>query len=183
MENGKNGRDIPWVGDQLQLKGRGLDADEAALDARREKALEAIGHMEGVALEREGAWAVRRTYLDPAHKDRPAEYSFVEADQLGILVDGADAKNGVDAGTHREGRHRSFVIIASGSEYDSPAGKGIVREAFECRLLTKESAADYRERLNAGWSDRGEGPQKLFHSASDQQPLSPKRSKSRDTER
>lgn len=57
--------DIPWVGAQVQSKDKSLEPDEAAFGARQEKALEAIDQMEGIALDREGAWAVRRTYLDP----------------------------------------------------------------------------------------------------------------------
>lgn len=146
-------------------------ADEAAFDAHREKALWAIMRMDAHVLESRGGWVVRSAYLDAAHGKQPPEYRFVEAGELESLLDGADAKNGVDVGLHEAGGLSSFVLIAYGAEYESPSGPALVKEAFECRALTAKAAEDYRERLDAGWSDRGEAPRKMFLSPRDQQSL------------
>ena len=146
-------------------------ADEVAFDAHREKALRAVGHMDAHVSESGGAWVVRSACLDAARRGRLPEYRFVEAGELGALLDGADAKNGVDVGFHDEGGRRSFVMIAYGAEYDSPSGAGLAKEAFECRALTAKVAGDFRERLDAGWSDRGDAPRSMFLSPRDQQSL------------
>ena len=152
-------------------------ADEASFEEHREKALEAVSLMEEAALDSGGAWAVRITHLDVANRGRMPEFAFVEADGLGGLLDGADAKNGGDASFHEAGRHRSFVMVAHGAGYNSPSGSAHAQEAFECRLLKPKVADDYRARMNAGWSDRGEGPRAMFFSRGDQQPLSAERRK------
>ncbi len=150
-------------------------ADEASFETHRERAFEAVGLMENAALDSGGAWAVRITQLDPARAGKSPEYAFVEADDLGGLIDGTDAKNGVDVGFHEAGRHRSFLMIAHGAGYASPKGDAHAQEAFECRLLKREVAEDYRSRMDAGWSERGEGPKRMFFSRGDQQPLSAER--------
>lgn len=165
--------------------------DEEAFDAHRERALEAIGKLEDAVMEFGGAWAVRITRLDVASRGRMPEFAFVEAGGLGSLLDGADVKNGVDVGFHKAENFHSFVMVAHGTAYDAPRVGDHVREAFECRLLKSEVAADYRERMDAGWSDRGEGPRSMFFSRGDQQSLSAERrklldqdkGKSRDVER
>lgn len=148
------------------------ERDEDALEADRERSLEAIRLMESAAFDEKGAWAVRITFLDPARRREAAEYAFVEADGLGALIDGADAKNGFEVGFHRAGRHLSFVMIAHGAGYDLPKGASHMQEAFECRLLKREVAEDFRERMeNARWGECGEGAEKMFFSPGDQTSL------------
>ena len=63
-------------------------------------------------------------------------------------------------------------MIVHGSNYESQSGTSHVQEAFECRLLKKEVAEDFRERMgSASWSGRGEGPEKMFFSPGDQCPF------------
>lgn len=162
----------------LEKEFRGFDSidvseclDEASFDRHQERALSAISQMEEAVLDSEGAWVVRHTYLDPAHNAQMPEYLFVKAGELGGLIDGTDAKNGVDTGFHEAGRLRSFVIITHGAEYVTQGGKDHLKEAFECKVLTKQVTSDYRERIDAGWSDRGDAPRSMFFSPRDQQSL------------
>ena len=54
--------------------------------------------MEGFA-ERKGCmWAVQRTFLDDAHKSRSPRFELVDGGGLSALVEGCDAKNGMDVG-------------------------------------------------------------------------------------
>lgn len=145
--------------------------DEPSFDKHQEKAIFAISQMDTAILDSGGAWVVRRTYLDPAHKAQLPEYVFVEAGELGRLLDGTDVKNGVDVGFHEAGRFRSFVMIAHGAEYATQDEKAHVKEAFECKALTKQVVHDYRERMDAGWSDRGDAPRSMFFSPRDQQSI------------
>ena len=145
--------------------------DEGAFEAHRERALEAIAKLEDSVMESGGAWVVRITRLDAASRGKMPEFAFVEAGGLGSLLDGADVKNGVDVGFHKAGNFHSFVMVAHGTAYDAPRAGDHVRAAFECRALTAEVAADYRERMDAGWSERGEGPERMFFSRGDQRAL------------
>ncbi len=149
-----------------------MDCDEEdAFDAHAERASATLSKMEMAAADSDGAWVVRRTYLDHGHKSREPVYAFTEPDGLHDLIEGADLKNGIDTGYLKTGRSISFTVIAYGQRYTSPQGCGMVTEAFECKLVGKEAAADYRERMDAGWERQGEGPQKLFFSHGDHQPL------------
>ena len=44
--------------------------DDETFEAHRAKALKAIRMLESAAIDSEGAWAVRTTFLDPAHERR-----------------------------------------------------------------------------------------------------------------
>ena len=144
---------------------------EDEFEAHTERASAVLGKMEMDAVESDGAWVVRRTHLDRGHESQNPVYAFAEPDGLHDLLEGADLKNGIDVGYLKAGKSLSFAMIAYGQWYTFPKGHGMVTEAFECKLVSKEAAADYRERIDAGWERQGEGPQKLFFSHSDHHPL------------
>lgn len=146
-------------------------ADERSLAAHVAEALSLVDEADAAALERDGAWVVRKSYVDRAHETREARYSYVRAGRLGDVIHAADVKNGVDAWFREATVDPSLLLIAYGQECSSPRGSGLVVEAFECKLLTKEAAADFEKRIEAGWSEEGEAPEKMFFSTRDHQPL------------
>lgn len=146
--------------------------DEHVFESHQERVFASISQMDSSALSLNSAWVVRRRFLDSAHRSQAPEYLFVEAGDLNKLIDRTDSKNGVDAGVHEAGDCHSFVMIAHGANYSSASGEAHVCEAFECRLLKREVADDYRDRMvNAGWSEHGIGPERMFFSSNDQLPL------------
>lgn len=146
-------------------------ADERSFAAHVAEALSLVDEADAAALERDGAWVVRSSYADKAHGTREARYSYVRAGHLSDVVYAADVKNGVDAWFREATPDPSLLLIAYGQGCSSPRGCGLVVEAFECKLLTKEAAADFEERIEAGWSEQGEAPEKMFFSTRDHQPL------------
>lgn len=146
-------------------------SDEDDLEAHLGNVFAAVEKVEDLALDSGGAWVVRRSYADPGHEKRPVNYDFVRSGCLNDLIQGADTKNGVDAGFRKTGRDPSLILVAYGQNYASPQGDGVTTEVFECRLATKKAADDFEERIEAGWGERGEGPRKLFFSPRDHQPL------------
>lgn len=146
-------------------------ADERSFAAHIAEALSLVEEADVAALERDGAWVVRSSYVDKVHETRGARYSYVRAGRLSEVIHGADIKNGVDAWFREAGPDPSLLLIAHGQGCSSPRGSGLVVEAFECKLLTKSAVADFEERVEAGWSEQGEAPERMFFSTRDHQPL------------
>ena len=135
-----------------------LGDSQAEWDARCEENTRLVSAMEGFA-ERKGCmWAVKRTFLDDAHKSRSPRFELVDGDGLSALVEGCDAKNGMDVGfsAKRIAAARSMMMVAYGQGYRSPKyGDGIVKELIECRLVRRAISVLYQEKIDEGMSTRG----------------------------
>ena len=135
-----------------------LGDSQAEWDARCEENARLVSAMEGFA-ERKGCmWAVKRTFLDDAHKSRSPRFELVDGDGLSALVEGCDAKNGMDVGfsAKRIAAARSMMMVAYGQGYRSPEhGDGIVKELIECRLVRRAISVLYQEKIDEGMSTRG----------------------------
>ena len=102
-------------------------------------------------------WAVKRTFLDAARESRSPRFGLVDGDALSELIEGCDAKNGMDVGSSvkRIAGARSMMMIAYGQGYRSPGhGDGIVEELIGCRLVRRSTSELYREKIDGGMSTR-----------------------------
>ena len=134
-----------------------LGDSQAEWDAHCEENARLVSAMEGFA-ERKGCmWAVKRTFLDDAHKSRSPRFELVDGGGLSALVEGCDAKNGMDVGfsAKRIAGARSMMMVAHGQGYRSPEhGDGIVEELIECRLVRRATSVLYQEKIDEGMSTR-----------------------------
>lgn len=134
-----------------------LGDSQAEWDNRCEENAQLVSAMEGFA-ERKGCmWAVKRTFLDAARESRSPRFGLVDGDALSELIEGCDAKNGMDVGSSakRIAGARSMMMIAYGQGYRSPGhGDGIVEELIGCRLVRRSTSELYREKIDGGMSTR-----------------------------
>ena len=132
--------------------------------------------MEGFA-ERKGCmWAVKRTFLDDAHKSRSPRFELVNGGGLSALVEGCDAKNGMDVGfsAKRIADARSMMMVAYGQGYRSPEhGDGIVEELIGCRLVRRATSVLYQENIDKGMSAQGRHLAHAFFAVHQHEPLAP----------
>ena len=153
-----------------------LSDSQKEWDAHCEKAAQLVSAMEGFA-ERKGCmWAVKRTFLDAAHEDRSPRFELVGGDALSAMIEGCDAKNGMDVGfsVKRIAGARSMMMIAHGQGYRSPEhGDGIVEELIECRLVRRATSELYREKIDEGMSTRGGHLAHAFFAVHQHEPLAP----------
>lgn len=153
-----------------------LGDSQAEWDNHCEKNAQLISAMEDFA-ERKGCmWIVKRTFLDAAHESRSPRFELVGGDALSELIDGCDAKNGMDVGfsAKRIAGARSMMMIAYGQGYRSPEhGDGIVEELIECRLVRKATSELYREKIDEGMSTRRGHLARTFFAIHQHEPLAP----------
>ncbi len=132
--------------------------------------------MQSFAEEQGCDWAVKRSYIDEAHSQRPPKYQYIEAAALNDLVEGTcDLMNGTDVGfmARRPPSEQSMAIVTYGQGYATPSGAYLVKELLELRLVSPAAARDFRERIEAGWGSEGKTAMQLFNSPGDRQPLVP----------
>lgn len=149
--------------------------DEAQFDAHCEENGALIDALYAYALETEGEWVIRSSFLDEANKGRDPVFEFTGSGSVFGLLDRCDVKNGVDilAATKRPAKEQSILLVAYGQNYSMPDGtSGILTQLIECKLASPAAARDFHERLDRGWKSRGEAAMKLFNSPKDQVGLS-----------
>ena len=151
-----------------------LGDSQAEWDAHCEENARLVSAMEGFA-ERKGCmWAVKRTFLDDAHKSRSPRFELVDSGGLSALVEGCDAKNGMDVGfsAKRIADARSMMMVAHGQSYRSPErGDGIVEELIECRLVRRATSVLYQENIDKGMSAQGRHLAHAFFAVHQHEPL------------
>ena len=129
-----------------------LQCDENRWDVHCEQSVALIGAMQSFAEEQGCDWAVKRSYIDEAHSQRPPKYQYIEADALNDLVEGTcDLMNGTDVGfmARRPPSEQSMAIVAYGQGYTTPSGAYLVKELLELRLVSP------RRRARLQGADRG----------------------------
>lgn len=76
-----------------------LGDSQAECDNRCEENARLVSAMEGFAEQKGCMWAVKRTFLDPAHESRSPRFELVDGASLSGLVEGCDVKNGRMSGS------------------------------------------------------------------------------------
>lgn len=152
-----------------------LQCDENRWDVHCEQSVALIGAMQSFAEEQGYDWAVKRSYIDEAHSQRPPRYRHVEADALDNLSESSDLKNGTNIGfmAKRLPSRQSMVIVAYGQGYTTLSGTYLVKELLECKLISPAATHDFRVRIDAGWDPSGKAAMQLFNSAKNNLPLTP----------
>ena len=152
-----------------------LQCDENRWDVHCEQSVALIGAMQSFAEEQGCDWAVKRSYIDEAHSQRPPRYRHVEADALDNLSESSDLKNGTNIGfmAKRLPSRQSMVIVAYGQGYTTLSGTYLVKELLECKLISPAATHDFRVRIDAGWDPSGKAAMQLFNSAKNHLPLTP----------
>lgn len=151
-----------------------LGDSQAECDNRCEENARLVSAMEGFAEQKGCMWAVKRTFLDPAHESRSPRFELVDGASLSGLVEGCDVKNGMDVGFSgkRIAKARSMMIVAHGQGYQSPThGNDIVEELIECRLVRRSTSELYREKIDEGMSVRGGHLAHAFFAVHQHEPL------------
>ncbi len=151
-----------------------LGDSRAEWDAHCEENARLVSAMEEFA-ERKGCmWTAKRTFLDDAHKSRSPRFELVDGSELSALVEGCDAKNGIDVGfsAKRITDARSMMMVAYGQGYCSPEhGDGIVEKLIGCRLVRKTTSVLYQEKIDEGMSTKGEHLAHAFFAVHQHKPL------------
>lgn len=152
-----------------------LQCDENRWDVHCEQSVALIGAMQSFAEEQGCDWAVKRSYIDEAHSQRPPRYRHVEADALDNLSESSDLKNGTNIGfmAKRLPSRQSMVIVAYGQGCTTLSGTYLVKELLECKLISPAATHDFRVRIDAGWDPSGKAAMQLFNSAKNHLPLTP----------
>lgn len=108
-----------------------------------------------------------------AQKPLP-RFELVDGGGLSALVEGCDAKNGMDVGfsAKRIADARSMMMVAYGQGYRFPEhGDGIVEELIECRLVRRATSVLYQKKIDEGMSTRGGHLAHAFFAVHQHEPL------------
>lgn len=113
--------------------------DERASEDRFAEVVRIVGEEERRAEQARGVWLVTRYRIDRAGDPSRATRQVVFPGGVLGLIDGADAKNGVDMAMAVDG---AFVLIVYGQRYTdvSTGESGTVTEVIECRLVDGNSS-------------------------------------------